>query len=135
MTPEEITASTILLDLDDTLYPRSSMLLPYISARIARHLQRTLRIPHSQADSIRMHYMEKYGSTLAGLINQEHIDPDDFTKYVYDINYQQFIDNSQSLKLLLNRFKQRKIVYTNGARIHAEHVLSSLGVDNVVDGI
>jgi putative hydrolase of the HAD superfamily len=58
----------ILFDLDETLYPRSSSLMPTIAKRIDRYVIERVGVPPAQADELRQHWRKAYGTALRGMI-------------------------------------------------------------------
>ena len=86
------------------------------------------------ADKMRAVYWEKYGTSLAGLMRNYKIDPDDFLNIVHDIDFSVL---SKDLNLLdaLNNLPGRKLIYTNGTVPYAREVLKYRGLLDVFDEI
>ena len=86
------------------------------------------------ADEMRAAYWKKYGTSLAGLMRNYKIDPDDFLKIVHDIDFSVL---SKDLNLLdaLNNLPGRKLIYTNGTVPYAREVLKYRGLLDVFDEI
>ena len=86
------------------------------------------------ADKIRAEYWKKYGTSLAGLMQNYNIDPDDFLNIVHDIDFSVL---SKDLNLLdaLNNLPGRKIIYTNGTAPYAREVLKYRGLLDVFNEI
>ena len=83
------------------------------------------------ADKMRAEYWKKYGTSLAGLMQNYKIDPDDFLNNVHDIDFSVL---PKDLKLLeaLNNLPGRKLVYTNGTVPYAKEVLKYRGLLNEI---
>jgi putative hydrolase of the HAD superfamily len=119
---------TILFDLDDTLYPRHSGIMDYLRDLIMSYMQEQLKLSTAEADALRQHYFQVYGTTMRGLQVNHHIDPDEYLHYVHDIPLDQFLAPNPTLDSVLAGLPQRKIIFTNASREHAERVLETLGV-------
>ena len=87
-----------------------------------------------EADKIRAAYWKKYGTSLAGLMQNYKIDPDDFLNNVHDIDFS-VIPKDLNLLDALNSLPGRKLVYTNGTVLYAREVLKYRGLLNVFDEI
>ena len=86
------------------------------------------------ADKMRAEYWKKYGTSLAGLMQNFKIDPDDFLNIVHDIDFSVL---SKDLNLLeaLNNLPGKKLVYTNGTVPYAREVLKYRGLIDVFDEV
>ena len=93
-----------------------------------------LDVDKVEADKMRVEYWRKYGTSLAGLMRNYKIDPDDFLSIVHDIDFSVL---SKDLNLLdaLNNLPGRKLVYTNGTVPYAREVLKYRGLLDVFDEI
>src|SRR3972149_5346046 len=72
--------TTILFDLDDTLYPASSGVWKLIKDRMNIFMHEELGIPWDQIPLLRERYFREYGTTLRGLQTHYHVD---VTSFVY----------------------------------------------------
>ncbi len=132
-----MTIQTILFDLDDTLYPRSAGVLGQVRELILRYMRTHLSLAPDEAEALRRHYLQTYGTTMRGLQIHHQIDTDEFLDYVHDIPLEHYLQPSPTLDRALASLPQRKVVFTNASREHAERVLDTLGVrrhfDRIVD--
>lgn len=127
--------STFIFDLDRTLYPYSSNVLPQVDEKIALYCQKICQVDLETAHNIRKQYYYTYGATLTGLIKEYHIDADDFLDYVHsDIDYTDLQPCSELIEVLMN-LKGQKIIYTNGTKHHAMNVLKQRNLINIFDDI
>ena len=76
-----------IFDLDNTLYPASVDLFGQINVKMSNYIMNLLDVDKFAADKMRAIYWEKYGTSLAGLIRNYKVDPDDFLKVVHDIDF------------------------------------------------
>ena len=86
------------------------------------------------ADKMRAVYWEKYGTSLAGLMKNYKIDPDDFLSIVHDIDFS-VLPKDLDLLDALNNLPGRKLIYTNGTVPYAREVLKYRGLLDVFDEI
>ncbi len=86
------------------------------------------------ADKMRAEYWKKYGTSLAGLMQNYSIDPDDFLNTVHDIDFS-VLPKDINLLDALNNLPGRKIIYTNGTAPYAKEVLKYRGLLDVFNEI
>jgi putative hydrolase of the HAD superfamily len=118
----------ILFDLDDTLYPRHTGIMQQIRKQILSYLRERLNLSPEEAEALRRHYFQAYGTTMRGLQLNYQIDPEEFLRHVHDIPLRQFIGVNARLDSVLACIRQTKVVFTNASREHAESVLDLLGI-------
>jgi len=123
-----------IFDLDNTLYPASVELFGQINVKMSNYIMKLLDVDKVTADEMRAAYWKKYGTSLAGLMRNYKIDPDDFLNFVHDIDFSVL---SKDLNLLnaLNNLPGRKLIYTNGTVPYAREVLKYRGLLDVFDEI
>ena len=119
-----------IFDLDNTLYPASVDLFGQINVKMSNYIMNLLDVDKVAADKMRAVYWQKYGTSLAGLMKNYKIDPDDFLNIVHDIDFSAL---PKDLDLLdaLNNLPGRKLVYTNGTAPYAREVLKYRGLLDV----
>lgn len=125
----------LLIDLDDTLYPANNGVWPAISERISAYMETRLELPADEVDSARARYARAFGTTLAGLMADYQIDPDEYLEYVHDIPLDRFVQPDPALRRALARLPQEKSVFTNASRGHAARTLQLLGVQDLFQRI
>ena len=123
-----------IFDLDNTLYPASVDLFGQINVKMSNYIMKLLEVDKVTADKMRAEYWEKYGTSLAGLMRNYKIDPNDFLNNVHDIDFSVL---SEDINLLdaLNNLAGRKLIYTNGTVPYAKEVLKYIGLIDVFDEI
>ena len=119
-----------IFDLDNTLYPASIDLFGQINVKMSNYIMNLLDVDKVAADKMRAVYWEKYGTSLAGLMKNYKIDPDDFLNIVHDIDFS-VLPKDLDLLDALNNLPGRKLVYTNGTVPYAREVLKYRGLLNV----
>ena len=125
----------LFFDLDETLYPRASGVVPRIDLRINRYLEEKLRIHADEVDRVRRGWWAEFGTTLAGLQAHHSIDPDDYLRFIHDIELDDVLARDEALLSLLTELPSRKAVFTNASRWHAARVLERLGVATAFEAV
>src|SRR5512138_1015188 len=133
--PVPAPVATLLLDLDNTLYPASSGLFAAIDRRITDYLEDRFSIGLEDALRMRARLRRDHHITLVGLMAEHGVAPDDFLEYVHDLPLERFIGPDPILASFLETRPAPSYVFTNGSRAHAERVLRRLGLEGMVDGI
>jgi putative hydrolase of the HAD superfamily len=127
--------SSLLFDLDDTLYPSNTGLWDAIRSRMNAYMQRVIDKPVAEIAVIRQSYLEQYGTTLRGLQVNYKIDAEDYLAFVHDLPLEEFIKPDPELRDLLISLPQKRWIFTNADRNHAGRVLKILGLEGCFDGI
>lgn len=124
-----------LFDLDDTLYPRNTPVMPAIGERIKTYLMETLGLTYQEATERRAYFNYTYGTVLRGLLQEEAVDIDHYLDFVHDISVADYIQPNPDLAKCLKSLPMRKYIFTNSYRKHAENVLAALGVSEYFEEI
>jgi putative hydrolase of the HAD superfamily len=130
-----MTVRAILFDVDDTLYPRSAGVMGQIRKQILAYMRTRLTLSPEEADALRQRYLREYGTTMRGLQLHHQIEADDYLDFVHNIPLQDYIRPNPALDRALASLPQRKVVFTNASREHAQGVLDVLGVGHHFDCI
>jgi putative hydrolase of the HAD superfamily len=125
---------TWVFDLDNTLYPASARLFDQIEVRMTDWVMQVLGVDRAEADRLRGHYWETYGTTLAGLMREHGVDPGPYLTHVHEIDLGA-LEPDAVLSGAIAALPGRKIVYTNGSRGHAERVTAARGLGGLFDAI
>lgn len=125
----------VLFDLDDTLYPRTAGIMGQIRVLILRYMEERLGLPAEEANALRREYLKAYGTTMRGLQVHHEIDPEDYLDFVHDMPLGEYIAHNPTLGEALAAIPQRKVIFTNASRGHAERVLEVLGIRHHFDRI
>lgn len=128
---------TLLIDLDDTLYPQNNGLWDMIRVRINQFLVKELHFSEEQAPELRTRLWKKYGTTLRGLQVEYAVDMDAYLDFVHDVPIHNAISADNKLDQILSALPQQKVIFTNASAAHARRVMNILGVsphfDTIVD--
>jgi putative hydrolase of the HAD superfamily len=126
--------TTWVFDLDNTLYPPQMRLFDQIEARMTGWVMARLGVPRAEADHLRRHYWALHGTTLAGLMHEHAIDPEDFLAHVHDIDFAALTPDPQ-LAAAIAALPGRRIVYTNADAPYAQRVLAGRGLTGLFDAV
>ena len=78
--------TTLLIDLDETVYPSSSGVWDAISVRMEQYMHERLNLPlRGNPRACAKHLYQTYGTTLRGLQITRHVDERDFLDFVHDV--------------------------------------------------
>eukprot|EP00253_Pinus_taeda_P028680 PITA_28680 len=126
----------LLFDLDDTLYPLSSGLAVACTKNIADFVNQKLGIEKNRIPDLCRQLYTTYGTSMAGLraVGYE-LDYDDYHSFVHGRLPYANLKPDPVLKSLLLSMPQRKIIFTNGDKVHAAKVLKGLGLEDCFEGI
>tara|TARA_Y100000813_G_scaffold179485_1_gene147254 strand:- start:527 stop:1093 length:567 start_codon:yes stop_codon:yes gene_type:complete len=93
-----------------------------------------LNISKEEAFKIQKKFYNEYGTTLSGLMKHYQIKPNEFLKFVHNVDLSKLKKCSNLFKEI-NQLPGRKIIYTNGDQDYAKKVLNSLGVESLFEYI
>ena len=116
-----------IFDLDNTLYPASADLFGLIDIRMGQYIAGLLGCDAVEARKIQKRYFMDHGTTLAGLMHYQGIDPHDFLDFVHDIALDR-LEPDTDLSIHIDALPGRKIIFTNGDEPYARRVLDKLGI-------
>ena len=125
----------LLLDLDETLYPRGNGVLERVDGRINAYLCERIGIPASEVDAVRQQLRDAHGTTLCGLERQYRVDVEEYLAHVHQVDLSDLLAPEPELRALLARLPGRKVVFTNAPRFHADQVLRLLDVEGAFEAV
>jgi putative hydrolase of the HAD superfamily len=125
----------LLLDLDETLYPRGNGVLRRIDGRINSFMTDRLGIDPATVDAERAALCARWGTTMRGLLESFALDVDDYLAHCHGIDLSDLLAPDPRLRALLERLPLRKAVLTNAPRRHARQVLDLLGVADLIERV
>lgn len=123
-----------VFDLDNTLYPPEARLFDQIERRMTAFVMQALGVDRPEADRLRQHYWQLYGTTLAGLMHEHDVDPAPYLVEVHDISLDHLTPDP-ALRAGIAALPGRRIVYTNGSAPYARRVLAARGLSGLFDGV
>ncbi|MDZ7905008.1 MAG: HAD hydrolase-like protein, partial [Cypionkella sp.] len=105
-----------------------------LPARMNAWVMAALKVGAHEANRLRQHYWDKYGTTLAGLMAEHQIDPAPYLVAVHDIDFS-VLPEDRTLAGHLRALPGRKIVYTNATAPYAQKVLAARGLTGIFDAV
>ncbi|UYV38545.1 pyrimidine 5'-nucleotidase [Rhodobacteraceae bacterium D3-12] len=123
-----------VFDLDNTLYPPHARLFDQIEVKMTQYVMDALGVDRAHANFLRKDYWQRYGTTLAGLMQEHDVDPTPYLTHVHEISLDH-LEPDTELRRGISALPGRKIVYTNGSAPYAERVIAARGLNGVFDAI
>ena len=123
-----------VFDLDNTLYPAGSDLWPKIDQRITLYIMALHGLDGLSARALQKFYYQRHGTTLRGLMEEDGVEPDAFLAFVHDIDRTSIVANP-ALAAAIRALPGRKLILTNGSRLHALKTAEALGLDGLFEDV
>lgn len=119
----------LLCDLDNTLYSDLSGMLAHIDNRIEEFMAQILNLETQEIIQLRQTYLQKYGTTLAGLLIHHSVEPAEYFEYIYQINIADFLKPDPRLAEVLESIRLTKVIFSNSPSGYIRKVLQVLQVE------
>ena len=123
----------ILFDCDGVLYSDLKGVFGQVSKKMTQYISNKLNVDLKKAKELQTNYFHKYNTSLNGLMIHHDINPEEFLKYVHEINLD-FLKKDLVLRKELLKLNAKKFVFTNGSHDHVINITKHLGIDDVFDG-
>ena len=124
----------ILFDLDGVLYQDLETVFGQVSKKMTEYISNKLGLDLKKAKELQTNYFHKYNTSLNGLMIHHDIKPEEFLKYVHDIDLS-FMKKDLILREELENLKLKKFIFTNGSKEHANNITIHLGINDLFDGL
>ncbi len=118
----------LILDLDETLYPRNAGLMAQIGQRIPLYMVVRMGFSPAEAETLRKRFFVQYGTSLRGLQLEYDVDAEDYLQFVHDVRLEDYIAPDPALDAMLGCIPLDKVIFTNADTAHARRVMDRLGV-------
>ena len=124
-----------IFDLDGTLYGQDMLekVFGQVSKRMSKFISQKLNVNLEKAKELQKNYFHKYNTSLNGLMIHHDINPQEFLKFVHEINLD-FLKKDIVLREELLKLEAKKYIYTNGSFEHIDQIIKSLGIEDLFDG-
>ena len=127
----------LILDMDGCVYHPKYLktLFSQVSNRMTDFISLKLNIDKIKAKEIQADYFYKYDTSLNGLMKNypDLIDPNDFLKYVHNINYD-CLEKDTELREELIKLNIEIFCATNGSKEHAINCMKKIGIKDLFEG-
>ena len=124
----------ILFDLDGVLYQDLEAVFGQVSKKMTKYISDKLDLDLKKAKELQTNYFHKYNTSLNGLMIHHNIKPEEFLKYVHDIDLS-FMKKDLILRKELESLKLKKFIFTNGSKEHANNITKHLGINDLFNGL
>jgi len=124
----------ILFDCDGVLYQDLESVFGQVSKKMTEYISSKLNVDLIKAKELQTNYFHKYNTSLNGLMIHHDIPPEEFLKYVHDIDLS-FMKKDKLLREELEKLNIKKFVFTNGSKEHVKNITEHLGIEDLFDGI
>lgn len=125
----------ILLDVDDTLYPKGKGPFAQVNNRIDGYVMSVCRVDLPAARAMRKEYIREYGSTMQGLMRDFGIDPGHYLKDVHDVPVEDLLEKDRELYDALKGLGRELVVFSNGSYDYAGRILRVLGIESLISDL
>lgn len=120
--------SVVLFDLDNTLYSRHNGVHAELEQHMDTYVARSLKLDTTAAHTIRKRLYERYGTTLRGMMEEYHIDAEEYLAFVHNIALERYLRPDAELDQLIGALQAQRVIFTNSPSEHAQRVLTALGL-------
>ncbi len=124
----------ILFDLDGVLYQDLESVFGQVSKKMTEYISKKLDLDLKKAKELQTSYFHKYNTSLNGLMIHHDIKPEEFLKYVHNIDLS-FMKKDLILKKELENLNLKKFIFTNGSKEHANNITTHLGINDLFNGL
>ena len=124
----------ILFDCDGVLYQDLEAVFGQVSKKMTEYISSKLNVDLIKAKELQTNYFHKYNTSLNGLMIHHDIPPEEFLKYVHDIDLS-FMKKDKLLREELEKLNIKKFIFTNGSKEHVKNITAHLGIEDLFDGI
>ena len=125
-----------LFDYDLTLYGEDERcVINSLDHRISLFVQKTVGGDFESAHKIRTDYLERFGTTLAGLMAMNQVDPDEFFDFIHQPEFLIYPKKAPEKLKLLQSLEGPRFVFTNGRHDWSEAGMAHMGIDSAIDGV
>jgi putative hydrolase of the HAD superfamily len=104
-------------------------MLACIDCRIDDFMARKINLEREELTRLRTSYLQKYGTTLAGLFINHQVEPAEYIEFIYQINISDFLQPDSRLAKVLESVPLTKVVFSNSPAGYIRKVLGVLGVE------
>ena len=128
--------SVWLFDLDNTLHDAGGFVFGELRQSMRAYIQRELGVDANEAMRLNLHYWQRYGATLLGLVRHHGVKAAHFLHDTHRMpGLEQRVSGHRHDFAALRRLPGRKFILTNAPRAYALRVLGALGIAGLFDGV
>jgi putative hydrolase of the HAD superfamily len=125
-----------LFDLDNTLHDATPHIFPHINRSMTAYLQQHLGLDEQAASQLRVHYWQRYGATLSGMMRHHDTNPAHFLWHTHQFpELSDMVVHDPRLRHALKKLPGRKLVFSNAPQHYARAVLQLMRVDGLFEDV
>ena len=125
-----------LFDYDLTIYGADERnVLESLDERISLYVQNATGVDSDTAHKIRKDYLQRFGTTLAGLQTMHGVQPDDFFDFIHQPEFLQYPKPSPAKRNLIMGLPGRLFIFTNGRRDWSEAGMDRMGIRDCFEDV
>ena len=125
-----------LFDLDNTLHDAGAQVFGDLKQAMRAYIRQALAVDADEAARLNLHYWQRYGATLLGLVRHHGVDAGHFLLHTHRLpGLEQRVTGHRHDLAMLRRLAGRKYILTNAPRAYALRVLDALGITRWFDGV
>ncbi|CAG0124485.1 FMN hydrolase / 5-amino-6-(5-phospho-D-ribitylamino)uracil phosphatase [Rhodocyclaceae bacterium] len=125
-----------VFDLDNTLHDATPHIFPHINRSMTAYLQQHLGLDEQAASKLRVHYWQRYGATLSGMMRHHGTDPRHFLWHTHQFpELHNMVMREPRLRHVLKKLPGKKLVFSNAPQHYACAVLKLLRVEDLFDDV
>ena len=111
-------------------------IFPHINRSMTAYLQTHLQLEEAAANELRVHYWQRYGATLSGLMRHHGTKPEHFLWLTHQFpDLEQMVLREPRLRHVLKALPGRKMIFSNAPQHYAQAVLKLLRVEDLFDDL
>lgn len=130
-----IIRNTLILDLDNTIYPKSWGVMESITERMIKFIHLKSKKENFNASVLIEGYRKSFNSIAMGFYKDFKSDFDDFLNYSHDLDLNSFILPGHLKHLLNSSNFDKKFIFSSAPRNHIYNILNKFELLDEMDGI
>ena len=125
-----------LFDYDLTLYGEEErFVLNSLDHRISLFVQKVVGCDFETAHKVRTDYLERFGTTLSGLMALHHTNPEDFFDFIHEPEFLIYPKVAPEKLALLESLVGHRYVFTNGRGDWSRAGMAHMQIDSAIEDV
>ena len=125
-----------LFDYDLTLYGEEErFVLNSLDHRISLFVQKVVGCDFETAHKVRTDYLERFGTTLSGLMALHHTNPEDFFDFIHEPEFLIYPKVAPEKLALLESLAGHRYVFTNGRGDWSRAGMAHMQIDSAIEDV
>jgi putative hydrolase of the HAD superfamily len=125
-----------IFDLDNTLHNATANIFPHINRSMTAYVQKHVGLDEQASSELRVHYWQRYGATLSGMMKHHGTDPKHFLWHTHQFPVlEQMVLREPRLRQALKKLPGKKLIFSNAPYLYACAVLKLLRINDLFDDV